>query len=374
MPRPQRPLPRRQRALSAAEEGYATALWPIHREVKLAALGMSFAGIAYKTNGQDPNRLEAEVKPLGESFRAAIAKAQGLEVPESMREVHARYLEALALYENASEEMVEAARDGRDDRLIEAQGMSFRASENAAQGRRCPVAGRVQATLRRSRRQMAAAFGWQQRLRSNGEDQLMNKLVGALATVGLTAAVNVGGALAQAETECSVWLVESSRFMNVPFGAFMPDRAFVPGSTNANNNINTVDLPVNIGVIKCGEELILYDSGWKQQEYHQMTGTDHWVALPEQLELLDFSADQVTKIVIGHGHWDHAGQLSDFPNAVLYVQREELQRDRVGAQLSQSQDQRDQHRSGRLHAHAGLRLHAARRWTRSTARSWPARR
>ena len=112
--------------------------------------------------------------------------------------------------------------------------------------------------------------------------------------------------------------------MNVPFGAFMPDRAFVPGSTNPNNSINTVNLPVNVGVIKCGEELILYDSGWKQQDYLTMTGSDHWAALPDQLELLDFSADQVTKIVIGHGHWDHAGQLSDFPNAVLYVQREEL--------------------------------------------------
>ena len=32
----------------------------------------------------------------------------------------------------------------------------------------------------------------------------------------------------------------------------------------------------------------------------------------------------VTKVVIGHAHWDHAGQLSDLPNAVLYVQREEL--------------------------------------------------
>ncbi len=29
-------------------------------------------------------------------------------------------------------------------------------------------------------------------------------------------------ALAQAQN-CSVWLIESSRFMNVPFGAFMPD-------------------------------------------------------------------------------------------------------------------------------------------------------
>ncbi len=33
----------------------------------------------------------------------------------------------------------------------------------------------------------------------------------------------------------------------------------------------------------------------------------------------------MTKIVIGHGHWDHAGSLSDFPNAVLYVQRKELE-------------------------------------------------
>jgi hypothetical protein len=64
----------------------------------------------------------------------------------------------------------------------------------------------------------------------------------------------------------SVWLVESSRFMGVPFGAFMPDRAFVPGSDSPKNNINTVDLPVNVGVIKGGKEVILYDSGWKQQD------------------------------------------------------------------------------------------------------------
>jgi glyoxylase-like metal-dependent hydrolase (beta-lactamase superfamily II) len=122
----------------------------------------------------------------------------------------------------------------------------------------------------------------------------------------------------------SVWLVESSRFMKVPFGAFMPDRAFVPDSMSPMNNINTVDLPVNVGVIKGGKDVILYDSGWKQQDYHKMTGTEHWAPLPDQLKLLGINAGDVTKIVIGHGHWDHAGQLSDFPNAILYVQREEL--------------------------------------------------
>ena len=151
----------------------------------------------------------------------------------------------------------------------------------------------------------------------------MKKLIGTLASIGLASVALFGSVAAQAQN-CSAWLVESSRFMNVPFGAFMPDRAFVPGSTNPRNNINTVDLPVNVGVIKCGKELILYDSGWKQQDYFKMTGTEHWAPLPEQLKLLGFTANDVTKIVIGHGHWDHAGQLMDFPNAVLYVQREEL--------------------------------------------------
>ena len=140
----------------------------------------------------------------------------------------------------------------------------------------------------------------------------------------MCAAVSSSQSVAADPATYSVWLVESIRFMGVPFGAFMPDRAFVPGSTSKMNNINTVDLPVNVGVIKGGKDVVLYDTGWKQQEYLKMTGSDHWAPLPKQLELLGIKAEDVTKIVIGHGHWDHAGQLSDFPNAMLYVQREEL--------------------------------------------------
>jgi len=145
-------------------------------------------------------------------------------------------------------------------------------------------------------------------------------------TAALAAALTwLTGAAAQAQQPvCSVWLIESSRFMNVPFGAFMPDRAFVPGSTKPQSNIPTVDLPVNVGVIKCGNELILYDTGWKQQEYLKMTGSEHWAPLADQLKVLGFNAADVSKVIIGHAHWDHAGQLSDLPNAVLYVQREEL--------------------------------------------------
>jgi glyoxylase-like metal-dependent hydrolase (beta-lactamase superfamily II) len=151
----------------------------------------------------------------------------------------------------------------------------------------------------------------------------MKKRIGRIVSIVLASYALFGATKALAQ-ECSVWLVESSRFMNVPFGAFVPDRAYVPGSADPSHNISTVDLPVNVGVIKCGKELILFDSGWKQQDYLKMTGSEHWAPLPAQLKMLGFDADQVTKIVIGDGHWDHAGQLMDFPAANLYVQREEL--------------------------------------------------
>src|SRR5262245_37850879 len=57
----------------------------------------------------------------------------------------------------------------------------------------------------------------------------------------------------------SAWIVESSRFMNVPFGSFMPDKA----SLNT-----TVNLPVNVGIIKDPKgPITLYDSGWEQLSY-----------------------------------------------------------------------------------------------------------
>jgi hypothetical protein len=118
------------RALSPGEEAYAAALWSIHREVKLAALGMTFAGIFYKVDSQDRARLQAKVEPLTQVFRTAIADARALDVPASVRAVHERYVGALTAYQTAAEEMVKTARDGRDEHLIEAQGMSFRASED----------------------------------------------------------------------------------------------------------------------------------------------------------------------------------------------------------------------------------------------------
>ena len=86
------------RALSAEEEAYAAALWPLHSEVKLAAVRMTFAGIAYKTEDHDPEQLAAKVRPLGGTLETVAAKVRSLEPPPSLRPVHDRYVGALGLY------------------------------------------------------------------------------------------------------------------------------------------------------------------------------------------------------------------------------------------------------------------------------------
>ena len=179
----------------------------------------------------------------------------------------------------------------------------------------------------------------------------MRLLAGALIAAGLATLATADAANAQTreQTQCSVWLVESSRFMHVPFGSFMPDRDFVPGSNEPEHNIPMVDLPVNVGVIKCGKELILYDSGWKQQEYHKMTGTEHWAPLPEQLKLLGFDANDVTKIVDRPRPLGPCRAADGLPERGALCPARGAAGHRVGAQLSEPEHQGGQHRSGRLH-------------------------
>jgi glyoxylase-like metal-dependent hydrolase (beta-lactamase superfamily II) len=116
--------------------------------------------------------------------------------------------------------------------------------------------------------------------------------------------------------EYSAWIVESSRFLNVPHRAFQPDVGEPP----------FIDLPVNVGIIKGPDgKITLYDAGWKQLAYIFDWNTSCcWQDLRAQMKAIGLNPKDVTRIVAGHGHWDHVGQLSSFPNAVLYIQKEEL--------------------------------------------------
>ena len=95
----------------------------------------------------------------------------------------------------------------------------------------------------------------------------------------------------------SAWLVESSRFVNVPHRSFQPDVG----------DPATVDLPVNVGIIKSPDgQITLYDTGWKQLAYIFDWNTSCcWKGLRDQMTAIGLNPHHVSSIVLGHGHWDH---------------------------------------------------------------------
>lgn len=115
-------------ALSPEEETYAAALWPIHSDVKLAAMRMTFAGLNYKIEHGDPVKVEAELRPLTATFRSAQQRVGKIRPPQSLQDAHDSYVEAIALYLDASREMARVATDGRDEHLIAAHQRSQEAS------------------------------------------------------------------------------------------------------------------------------------------------------------------------------------------------------------------------------------------------------
>ena len=154
--------------------------------------------------------------------------------------------------------------------------------------------------------------------------------LGAFAQQDETLAISVGESAEAARSaanqptsgapQYSAWIVESCTFRDVPAGAFMPDRAYVPGSTKPEESQVFFQLPVNVSIIKGGNDVVMYDVGWKQQQYIQMNNCVNWAPIREQMAVINIRPEEVTKVVIGHGHWDHAGSIDEFPNATVYAQ------------------------------------------------------
>ena len=78
-----------------------------------------------------------------------------------------------------------------------------------------------------------------------------------------------------------------------------------------------------VWVLKSEDEVLLVDTGYDEQE-----GKDRNRPISRRpakaIEALGLSAEQITKLIVTHLHYDHAGTLEDFPNAQFYLQAAEM--------------------------------------------------
>ena len=84
-------------------------------------------------------------------------------------------------------------------------------------------------------------------------------------------------------------------------------------------------------LIDTGKEIILVDTGLPagtpmevpDENSVAFTGEDICTYM-EAFEALGYKPEQVTKILLTHRHSDHSGELRSFPNAKVYVNKEEM--------------------------------------------------
>ena len=107
-------------ALTAEEERYMRALWPIHGDVQRSTMRMSLGQIFYTNKDLAAPELKARVEHALRTYKNAQMRILGLQVPASLRAQHDEYLAAMRLFEASASEIMKMFTDGREDHLLAA--------------------------------------------------------------------------------------------------------------------------------------------------------------------------------------------------------------------------------------------------------------
>jgi N-acyl homoserine lactone hydrolase len=119
----------------------------------------------------------------------------------------------------------------------------------------------------------------------------------------------------------NAYSIHVAEFANVPN---YPLSGLVYGA----HNQGTVRLPYCYVVIKGPGFVAMVDVGYNHKEYGAvlatMYGARDWRSPREVLAEIGITPEDVTHAFLTHAHFDHMGNIEDFPNATFYIQEREL--------------------------------------------------
>jgi glyoxylase-like metal-dependent hydrolase (beta-lactamase superfamily II) len=87
-------------------------------------------------------------------------------------------------------------------------------------------------------------------------------------------------------------------------------------------------LPYCYALIKSDEHVAMIDVGYSHKEYGgylgEKFGVENWRSPRTVLAEVGLTPEDVDSVFITHAHFDHLGNVEDFPNAKFYIQQREL--------------------------------------------------
>ena len=106
------------------------------------------------------------------------------------------------------------------------------------------------------------------------------------------------------------------------YGVF-PDYSISNLVAGADKN-RKVDLQMMIWLIKGqGGKNILVDTGCYHDKFVKGLGIKSFIKPSETIAKLGIKPEEITDIIISHMHWDHADGMDLFPNAKIWIQKDE---------------------------------------------------
>ena len=120
-------------------------------------------------------------------------------------------------------------------------------------------------------------------------------------------------ALAQQKPQYEVYAVRYATLPDFPVAALV--KGAEPG--------RKISIAMIVWLVKGNGRTILVDSGFYRPQFFKQWKVEDFVKPSEALAPLGVKPEDVTDVIITHMHWDHADGMDLFPNARIWLQRDE---------------------------------------------------
>ena len=86
-----------------------------------------------------------------------------------------------------------------------------------------------------------------------------------------------------------------------------------------------LDIAMMVWLVRGDGRNILVDSGFYREQFFKQWHITDYVKPSDALKRVTLKPEDITDVVITHMHWDHADGMDLFPNARIWIQKDELQ-------------------------------------------------
>ena len=134
----------------------------------------------------------------------------------------------------------------------------------------------------------------------------------------LVALVSPVASGAQGAQPAPVYDVYAIRYATVPN---FPVRGLIAGA----DTTRRIDIAMTVWLLKGNGRNVLVDAGFYRDKFVQRWKPANFVVPSDAVARAGVRAEDVTDIIVSHVHWDHADGLDLFPNARIWIQKEEYE-------------------------------------------------